>query len=607
MSELVQLKGLKGEAEEEAHSHEPAAPAEAGASVSLATLRTRLSGKTGKTYWRSLEELAESDEFYEALHREFPENATEWDDPVGRRRFMRLMGASLALAGLTACTKQPTEYFAPYAKQPEEVTLGRALYFATAMPFAGSAIGLLAESHEGRPTKIEGNKDHPGSLGATDMYAQASVLDLYDPDRAQTLTHFEDPMTWADFLQAVVPSVTQQRAPEIAGAGLRILSEVVTSPTLTYQIKSLLAELPNAKWHQYEPAAGDGAREGSRLAFGQYANTVYRFDKADIIVSLDSDFLSCGQGTVRYQHDYAERRRLSEEKRDMNRLYVVESTLSTTGSVADNRLAVKPSEVEGIARLLAAKLGAPGGAGATSPHDNWINAVANDLKGKRGASIVIAGDTQPPVVHALAHAMNQALGNVGGTVLYTEPVEGNPVDCNASIRELAADLDAGRVDTLLILGGNPVFTAPADLAFRDKLLAKDEGGKDKVRLRIHLSLHRNETSEVCQWNVNEAHYLESWSDARTFDGTAAIIQPLIAPLYNGKTAHEVVAAFSSQPDRRSFDIVRDYWMRRFAANGEEPQVTPTRAAAGASANQAGAASASGQAGTAGAAGAAGAA
>jgi molybdopterin-containing oxidoreductase family iron-sulfur binding subunit len=587
MSELVQLKGLKAEAEEAAHTHEPLASSEADHAVSLATLRTRLSGKTGKAYWRSLEELAESDEFYEALHREFPENASEWNDPVGRRRFMRLMGASLALAGLTACTKQPTEYFAPYAKQPEEVTLGRALFFATAMPFAGSSIGLLAESHEGRPTKIEGNKDHPASLGATDLYAQASVLDLYDPDRTQTITHFDDPMTWADFLQAVVPAVTQQRAPEIAGAGLRILTEVVTSPTLTYQIKSLLAELPNAKWHQYEPAASDSVREGSRLAFGSYTNTVYRFDKADIILSLDSDFLTCEQGTVRYQHDYAERRRLSEEKRDMNRLYVVESTLTITGSVADHRLAVKPSEVESIARSLAAKLGAAGAGSATTTHENWVNAVANDLKTKRGASIVVAGDTQPPVVHALAHAMNQALGNVGSTVLYTDPIEGNPVDCNASIKELVGDLDAGRVDTLLIIGGNPVFTAPADLAFRDKLLAKDDAGKDKVRLRIHLSQHRNETSELCQWIVNEAHYLESWSDARTFDGTASIIQPLIAPLYNGKTAHEVVAAFTSQPDRRSFDIVRDYWMRRFAANGAEPPI-PTARAAAPSSNQAGA-------------------
>jgi MoCo/4Fe-4S cofactor protein with predicted Tat translocation signal len=579
MSELVQLKGLIGKAAEEAHTHDAQLPSAADASVTLATLRTRLSGKNGKAYWRSLEELADSEQFYEALHREFPENATEWNDPVGRRRFMRLMGASLALAGLTACTKQPPEYFAPYAKQPEEITLGRALYFATAMPFAGSALGLLAESHEGRPTKLEGNKDHPASLGATDMYAQASVLDLYDPDRAQTVAYLGDTRTWADFLQAVVPAVTQQRAPEIAGAGLRILSEVVTSPTLTYQIKTLLAELPNARWHQYEPASGDSAREGSRLAFGQYTNTVYRFDKADIIVSLDSDFLSCGSGNVRYAHDYADRRRLSEEKRDMNRLYVVESTVTTTGSVADHRLPVKPSEIESIARVLAAKLGAPGAGSASTPHDNWVNAVANDLRGKRGASIVIAGDTQPPVVHALAHAMNQALGNVGSTVLYTEPVEGNPADGNASIKELAADLDAGRVDTLLILGGNPVFTAPADLAFRDKLLAKDDTGKDKVRLRIHLSLHRNETSEVCQWNINEAHYLESWSDARAFDGTATIIQPLIAPLYNGKTAHEVVAAFSSQPDRRSFDIVRDYWMRRFATGGAEPPITATRAAA----------------------------
>src|SRR5205085_6270597 len=301
---------------------------------------------------------------------------TEWDDPVGRRKFLRLMGASLALAGLTACTKQPPEYFAPYAKKPEEITLGRPLYFATAMPFAGSSIGLLAESHEGRPTKIEGNKDHPASLGATDMFAQASVLDLYDPDRSQTITYIEDTLTWGDFLNAVRPAITQQRAPEFGGAGLRILSEVVTSPTLTYQIKSLLAELPNARWHQYEPASSDSAREGSRLAFGQYTNTVYRFDKADVIVALDADFLSCGAAGVRYAHDYAERRRLSEEKRDMNRLYVVESTVSITGSVADHRLPVKPSEIESIARVLAAKDGAPGDGSATTAHDHWVNAMA---------------------------------------------------------------------------------------------------------------------------------------------------------------------------------------------------------------------------------------
>jgi MoCo/4Fe-4S cofactor protein with predicted Tat translocation signal len=602
MSELVQLKGLTGKAaddahhddahhndghddhahhhhghhhHDDAHSDDHSASAATDASTTLATLRTRLNGKSGKAYWRSLEELADSEQFYEALHREFPENASEWNDPVGRRRFMRLMGASLALAGLTACTKQPTEYFAPYAKQPEEVTLGRPLFFATAMPFAGSSIGLLAESHEGRPTKIEGNKDHPASLGATDLFAQASVLDLYDPDRLQTLTYITDPATWADFINAVRASVTQQRAPEIAGAGLRILSEVVTSPTLTYQIKSLLAELPNAKWHQYEPAASDSVREGSRLAFGQYTNAVYRFDKADVVVSLDADFLSCGAASVRYAHDFAERRRLNEEKQDMNRLYSIESSMTLTGSVADHRLPVRPSEVESIARVLAAKLGVAGGGSATTPHDTWVNAVANDLRGKRGAGIVIAGDTQPPVVHALAHAINQALGNAGSTVLYTEPIEGNPVDCNASLKELVADMDAGHVDTLLILGGNPVFTAPADLEFKEKLT-------DKVRLRIHLTSHVNETAELCQWQINEAHYLESWSDARTFDGTAAIIQPLIAPLYSGKTAHEVVAAFSSQPDRRSFDIVRDYWMRRFAAGGEEPPIAGARAATPAS-------------------------
>ena len=568
MSELVQLKGLNGKAEEVQHADAPAA-SELDSSLTLASIRTRLSSKSGKAYWRSLEELAESDQFYEALHREFPENATEWNDPVGRRKFMRLMGASLALAGLTACTKQPTEYFAPYAKQPEEVVLGKPLFFATAMPFAGSAIGLLVESHEGRPTKVEGNPDHPASLGATDVFAQASVLGLYDPDRSQTITYIGDTRTWSDFIGTVASTLTQQRAPEVGGAGLRILTDVVTSPTLTYQLKSLLAELPNAKWHQYEPAAADGAREGTKLAFGQYANVVYHFDKADVILSLDADFLGCGSGSVRYARDFAERRRLNQQKHDMSRLYIAESSVTITGTVADHRLPIKPSEIETLARALAAKIGVAGVANASTSNDAWLNAVANDLKGKRGASIVIAGDSQPPIVHALAHAMNQALGNAGSTVVYTEPIEGAPVDTGASIKDLAADMDAGRVDTLLIIGGNPVFNAPADLEFAKKM--------DKVRLRIHLSQHNDETSELCHWNINEAHYLESWSDVRTYDGTASIVQPLIMPLYDGKTAHEVIAAFSSRSDRKSLDIVRDYWMRRVAAGGEEPPIIATRA------------------------------
>src|SRR5262245_49452751 len=538
-------------------------------------------------YWRSLEELAESEEFEELLHREFPERASEWSDPVGRRKFLKLMGGSLALAGLTACTRQPAEYIAPYVRQPEELVPGKPVFYATAMALDGFATGLIVESHEGRPTKIEGNKDHPASLGATDVFSQASVLALYDPDRSQTLTYLGEIVTWSAFLGGIRPAVVAQSAgatpaqqsaataPQQSGAaggaqqqtgksGLRILTGTVTSPTLGHQLKTLLATLPTAKWHQYEPAGCDNAREGSRLAFGQYANTIYKFDKADVVLSLDSYFLSCGSGNLRYAHDFASKRRLSESKQNMNRLYVVESSVTNTGSVADHRLPLRPSEVEGFARELAAAIGvqsARSGSKNGEGRANWIAVLSKDLAAHRGASIVVVGDSQPPVVHALAHSMNQSLGNVGNTVIYTDPVEANPVDGNASLRDLVADMNAGQVDVLLILGGNPVYNAPADLEFADALR--------KVRLRVHLSLYKDETSEFCQWHIPEAHFLESWSDARAYDGTISIIQPLIAPLYSGKTAHEVLSAVMGEPERSSYDIVRAYWSDRHAAGGQE--------------------------------------
>jgi MoCo/4Fe-4S cofactor protein with predicted Tat translocation signal len=582
MSELVQMTrsiGRSGTGGERVPAQSSVLSPQSSASR-IASISASLQAKRGKHYWRSLEELADSEEFQEVLHREFPENADEWNDPVGRRKFMKLMGASLALAGFAACTRQPAEHILPYVRQPEEIVPGRPLFFATAMPLAGYAIGLLAESHEGRPTKIEGNKDHPASLGATDVYSQASVLGLYDPDRSQSLTNLGEISTWSAFLGAIRPQVEAQKAlasrPSGGGAGLRILTETVTSPTLEYQIKTLLATLPTAKWHQYDPAGRDNVREGSKLAFGQYANTVYHFDKADVVLSLDSDFLACGPGSVRYARDFSNKRRLSEEKHEMNRLYVVESCVTSTGSIADHRLPVRASEVEGFARFLAGSLGVPIG------HEPfkyfllddrrmlWIVAMWRDLEQHRGLSIVVAGESQPPIVHALAHAMNEALGNVGKTVIYTDPVEANPVDGNASLRELAEDMEAGKVDLLLIVGGNPVYDAPADLNFGERIR--------KVRLRIHLSLYNDETSELCQWHVPEAHYLEAWSDARAFDGTAGIIQPLIAPLYSGKTAHEVLAAFMNEPEKSGYDIVRDYWMKRHAAGGQPPPIKAQAAA-----------------------------
>jgi molybdopterin-containing oxidoreductase family iron-sulfur binding subunit len=515
------------------------------------SIQQKLAESQGKQYWRSLQEIAETGKFRQILGREFPEQAAAWQDPVGRRNFLKLMGASLGLAGLTACTKQPEETILPYIRQPEEVIPGKPLYFATTMPLSGVGTGLLVENHEGRPTKIEGNPDHPSSLGATDLFCQASVLTLYDPDRSQILTYLDSVRPWSAFLAAVSEIMERQRARQ--GAGIRILTETVTSPTLAGQIRDLLAQYPAAKWHQYEPINRDNVWAGARLAFGEVVNPVYHLERAAVVLSLDSNFLVTGPGDVRYARDFADRRRVGLGKNDMNRLYVVEGVLSNTGSIADHRLAVRPSEVLDVARAIASGLGI---SASTAPlghqiHAEWVVAAVRDLQEHCGSSLVVAGDQQPPEVHALAHAMNHVLGNVGNTVVYIESVEAHPIIQSESLRELVQDMDAALVDLLVIVGGNPVYTAPTDLAFAEKMA--------KVGLRIHLSLYVDETSQLCHWHVPESHYLESWSDIRCYNGTVSIIQPLIAPLYRGKTAHEVLAVFSNQPERTSYDIVRDYW------------------------------------------------
>ncbi|HKR00088.1 MAG TPA: TAT-variant-translocated molybdopterin oxidoreductase, partial [Pyrinomonadaceae bacterium] len=535
----------------------------------FALMRQRiLDDQDGKKYWRSLEEMADTPEFREFVEREYPQHAEEWNDPVGRRRFIKLMGASLALAGLSSCVYQPAEKIVPYVNQPEDLVPGKPLFFATAMPLGGVATPLLVKSNEGRPTKVEGNPDHPNNrnadlndkgTSATDLFAQASILTLYDPDRSQTLTYREEIRPWTEFVARVGEALEEQR--KSGGAGLRFLTETVTSPTLAYQLKTILTEFPQAKWHQYEPAGRDGARAGAVSALGEPVNTIYRFDQAERILAIDSDFLSCGPGNLRHARDFAAKRRVTEERKEMNRLYVVESTPTNTGAMADHRLSVRPSEIEGFTRAIASALNGVGvavkmGDGGQGPgagnHEQWINAVARDLKEFAGRSIVIVGDEQPAAVHALGHAMNEALGNIGKTVIYTEPVEARPEDHTQSLRDLVNDIDGGRVQVLVILGGNPVYTTPADLKL-------DQARMSKVALRAHLSLYKDETSELCHWHIPEAHYLESWSDTRTYDGTVSIIQPLIAPLYGGRTAHEILAVFSNQFDRRSYDIVREFW------------------------------------------------
>jgi MoCo/4Fe-4S cofactor protein with predicted Tat translocation signal len=490
-------------------------------------------------FWRSVEEYTASKEVEELVHREFPALASEFTDPVGRRRFLQLMGASLALAGAGACTRQPDESIVPYVRQPEEIVPGRPLYFATAIPEAGVAMPVIVESHMGRPTKIEGNPEHPASLGATDARTQAAILTLYDPDRAQTITYRGDVRPWGGFLGAMQLAMTAQRSKQ--GAGLRILTGTITSPTLADQLNALFRELPAAKWHQWEPAGRIAPRE----------DFLYRFDKADVVLSLDADFLGCGPGHVRHAHDFAARRKVGSESPPL-RLYAVESCPTITGAKADHRQPLKASDAAGPLRLVGS-MNSKDARLENGAASAFLNAAVADLRAHRGRSIVIAGDTQPPEVHAIVRQLNESTGNIGSTVISIPSIEPRPVDHVSSIRELTADMASGAVDVLVIIGGNPVFDAPADLKFAEVL--------KKVGLAVHVSLSEDETSELCHWNIPLAHALESWSDARAYDGTVSIVQPLIAPLYASHTAHEALAALSARPDRSSYEIVREYWLK----------------------------------------------
>jgi molybdopterin-containing oxidoreductase family iron-sulfur binding subunit len=547
---------MKSEVQNGGSKREDVCPSTKG-KLNLASVRERIDAaaahdaaeKTGPEYWRSLEELAGSDDFQDALHREFPKGASEWVDSVSRRGFLKVMGASLGLAGMTGCVRLPLEPIVPYVRQPENVIPGRPMFYATACTLGGYASPLLVESHLGRPTKVEGNDQHPASLGGTDIFAQASVLGLYDPDRSQTVMSMGDQRSWQAFLGAIRGPLSVQKA--LQGAGIRILTPTISSPTLADQLRNLLKIYPQAKWHVYEPVNRDNVLEGAKLAFGQPVETRYDFSKADVIVSLDADFLYAGfPGNTRYIRDFAKRRNPDDGK--MNRLYVIESTPTSTGAKADHRLPVQAAWAEYCARWLA------GWGDPPAEFAQFFNKLKDDVHAHQGSSVVIVGDHQGPNVHAVAHAINETLGNVGKTVFYSDPVDANPVNQTESLKELVADMHGGKVDLLIILGGNPAYDAPADLNFADALK------NSKIPLRVHHGLYQNETAELCQWHVNQAHELEAWGDARAYEGTVSVTQPLIAPLYGGKSPLEFVALLAGQADATGYDLVRAYWQKQHA-------------------------------------------
>lgn len=526
--------------------------------------------KVGKAYWRSLDELADTPEFRAFVETEFPGLAEELTAPASRRSFLKVMAASLALAGMTSC-RWPRELILPFANRPDGRLPGVPVQFATSWECAGSGRGLLVTSYDGRPVKVEGNPLHPDSLGAADLLAQALVLELYDPDRSRSPVlrqgGRELPQEWDAF--TALAGISFEEARRRRGAGLAVLADDSSSVTRLALRSRLLEAFPEARWFQYEALSNDQARAGARHAFGRGLRSHLHFDQAEVVVFLDADPLFDHPAALRHARHCAQRRR--GEDGTMSRLYAVEATLSLSGAQADHRLAVPPAAVSGFALALAAELtrrGVPGlGAAASAGNDlpqevrTMAAAAAADLLAAPGRGLVTAGRRQPAAVHTLVHAINAALGHHGRTVTFSADPEPERPDHLASIRDFAAAAEAGALSTLLVLGGNPVYDGPADLDLAARFRAVDT--------TIRLGLFDDETSRCCTWQVPRAHCLEAWGDARSWDGTLGIIQPLIAPLYGGLSELELLASVLGEPAPRGYDLVRSH-VAPFLAGAFEP-------------------------------------
>jgi MoCo/4Fe-4S cofactor protein with predicted Tat translocation signal len=511
---------------------------------------------SGKKYWRSLAQSADTAKSTEALHSEFPEHAWEKDNSISRRNFLSLMGASLALAGLAGC-RRPVDKIVPYVNQPEEITPGVARHYATTMPFGLSAYGLVVECHEGRPTKIEGNPAHPSTLGAANAMVQASILGLYDPDRSKRIKYRGNEQDWTSLVSFWRDLFSRYQQNQ--GRGLAVLTESFSSPTLAAMATAFRNQFPQARFVAYEPVSDENVYDGIKMATGAVYCPSYHFDKARVILSLDSDFLQTESEGIVAARGFADGRRLQSENDTMNRLYAIESNFSLTGGMADHRLYLASRHIGPFVLALAQELkqlGLPLKIEAASGYpDNffdkkWLQVVAGDLIQSKGSGLVVAGRRQPPIVHALVLYINQALGNIGNTLAYHRPID-TELPSDGAFASLTEDMRNGEISTLVILGGNPVYAAPADLNFAESL--------KKVEHTIHLSLHHDETSQMTEWHIPQVHYLESWGDARAADGTISIMQPMIEPLYGGHSALEVLNLLVSGRDQRGYDITRERW------------------------------------------------
>jgi molybdopterin-containing oxidoreductase family iron-sulfur binding subunit len=517
-------------------------------------------------YWRSIDELNRAKSIALGAVNEFPPGAETLEEgSVSRRGFMQLLGASTALATVGAACTKPNEKIVPFVRRPEEVTPGNPLHFATAYALEGLAQGLLVTSHEGRPTKIEGNPEHPETLGATTSIEQALILGLYDDDRAKSLRHGAEALAWRSFLAQTKAHTAKLEAKQ--GEGLRFLVDPTTSPLLGDLRRRILARFPKAKFTSWSSTTSDGAAEGPKLAYGQPLVAQNHYDKARVIVSLDADFLGEGPEMVRANRGFAKNR---DPGANMNRLYVIEPALTGTGAMADHRLRVRGGDIPSFTAALVATLSRdtpalaplaalPKGASFDA---RWVTAVAHDLQRWKGQTLIVAGRRQPPAVHALAAAINDALGNVGRTVTYA-PSPFESASGPKALGALVEDIAAGTVETLVITASNPVYTAPADFKL-EKLL-------ERVPVRIYHGLYEDETAAACTTMIPATHPLETWGDARSIDGTVSIVQPLIAPLWGAYTESQVLAAFLDEGDLSPHDLLRRYWAaQRGGAESQAP-------------------------------------
>jgi molybdopterin-containing oxidoreductase family iron-sulfur binding subunit len=508
---------------------------------------------TGRRLWRSTQELAADPEFLARAAAEFPSLAPGLDG-ASRRRVLQLMGAVFALSGLSACDSGPPGgLLIPAVRNPPNIVPGLPNEYATAHVHDGYALGTVVTHNMGRPFRVQGNPHHPSSLGAADPFSIAEVLDFYDPDREFALSRDGMPADHQSLAAALIAE--RARLGEARGAGLRILTGTLTSPTLARQLDALLVQYPEARWHQWQPISRDNVARGANLAYGAPLELVAHLDRADVILAIDSDLLSSAPGWLRYARDYTTRRNPTRTQR-MSRLYVVESSATNMGAIADNHLVAGPTEAHRFMLALAAGVLNRGAMPPDAP--NWANSVIADLMTNRGRAFVHVGPDQPPETHALVHAINEALGGRNATYELVQPIAHAVQDQAASLGELVHDMHAGRVGTLVIIDQNPLFAAPAGLGFADAL--------KRVPLNIALSVQPNETTSVAQWSIPMKHPWETWSDARGHDGTATIMQPQAMPLFSGHGPGEMLMLLGGPTAVTDIELVQETWKPAFSGS-----------------------------------------